>query len=306
MEEEMIFNEEKIIEQNLNDKQKEEEIESQKEQNSSQETSQYEKSPKNEQIYSDKSIPKIIPNQCKKEEEIGIISTYIINYSRNKEELKELFTDTKLKKSENCLYKLDIRLIPKASVISINSEINETTPSGFDKFLVIYCHEIAAFSFDEVYERIFSLEDLCKESRYFRIFESNDEAKVAIDKFISINQNNPNKFFIEFKNKVLKIHMKFSFFDKEKEIIFNIPQKKLEIKDKNELLPGLLIEIQEKLYRLADENNKLKLKNLTHSYKIKKFKYGLEESNEKLNKTVSYEKHNNEFVNNNKKIKNKC
>ena len=150
---------------------------------------------------------------------------------------------------------------------------------------MIYCHEIAALSFDEVYEKIYSLKDLCKESRFFRIFESIDEAKVAIDEFITINQKNPNKFFVEFENKVLKIHMKFSFFDKEKEIVFNVPQKILGIKGKNEVLPGFLKEIQEKLYRLAGENNKLKIKNLTHSFIIKKFKYNLGESNEKLNKT---------------------
>ena len=99
---------------------------------------------------------------------------------------------------------------------------------------------------------------------------------------------------MEFENKVLKMHMKFSFFDKEKEIVFNVPQKILGIKGKNQLLPGFLKEIQEKLYRLADENNKLKIKNLTHSFKIKKFKYNLGESNEKLNKTVNNENHINE------------
>jgi hypothetical protein len=285
MEEEIIFNEENIIEQDLDKRQKEEEIESQKEQNSSQETSQYEKSPKKEQIHSETSIPQITFNEYKKEKEIAQISTYILNYTRNKEELKELFTDTKLKKSENCVYKLDIKLIPNGSVITNKSKKNEKTPSELDYFLVIYCHEIAALSFDEVYEKIYSLKDLCKESRFFRIFESTDEAKVAIDEFITINQKNPNKFFVEFENKVLKIHMKFSFFDKEKEIVFNVPQKILGIKGKNELLPGFLKEIQEKLYRLADENNKLKIKNLTHSFIIKKFKYNLGESNEKLNKT---------------------
>lgn len=294
MEEEIIFNEENIIEQDLDKRQKEEEIESQKEQNSSQETSQYEKSPKKEQIHSEISTPQIISDECKKEEEIAQISTYILNYTRNKEELKELFTDTKLKKSENCLYKLDIKLIPKDSGAANKSKKNEKTPSGLDYFLVIYCHEIAALSFDEIYEKIYSLKDLCKESRFFRIFESTDEAKVAIDEFITINQKNPNKFFVEFENKVLKMHMKFSFFDKEKEIVFNVPQKILGIKGKNQLLPGFLKEIQEKLYRLADENNKLKIKNLTHSFKIKKFKYNLGKSNEKLNKTVNNENHINE------------
>lgn len=287
MEEEIIFNEEKINEQNLNNIQKEEEIKSQKEPDSSQETSQYEKSPKKEELFSDKSIPTVESNECR-EEEIEQISTYMLNYNRNKKELNELYTDTNLKKSENCLYQLDIKLISKLY------------RSWTDIFLVIYCHELAAFSFDEIYERIYSLDDICKENRYFRIFQNNEEVKNAIDEFININQKNKKKFFIEFKNKELKIHMKLSFFDKEKEMILNIPKKNLNIKQKNELLPGFLKEIQEKIYGLADENNKLKTKNLTQSSKIKKFKYDLEESNKNLNKTFNNENNINEFINSNK------
>ena len=287
MEEEIIFNEEKINEQNLNNIQKEEEIKSQKEPDSSQETSQYENSPKKEELFSDKSIPTVESNECR-EEEIEQISTYILNYNRNKKELNELYTDTNLKKSENCLYQLDIKLISKLY------------RSWTDSFLVIYCHELAAFSFDEIYERIYSLDDICKENRYFRIFQNNEEVKNEIDEFININQKNKKKFFIEFKNKELKIHMKLSFFDKEKEMILNIPKKNLNIKQKNELLPGFLKEIQEKIYGLADENNKLKTKNLTQSSKIKKFKYDLGESNKNLNKTFNNENNINEFINSNK------
>ena len=52
--------------------------------------------------------------------------------------------------------------------------------------------------------------------------------------------------------------MKLSFFDKEKEIIFNIPKKILTDKDKNNLLPEFLKEIQEKMNHLKEENKKLK------------------------------------------------
>ena len=62
---------------------------------------------------------------------------------------------------------------------------------------------------------------------------------------------------MEFKDKKLKIHMKFSFFDKEKEIIFNLPKKRLTDKEKNDLLPGLLKEMQAKMFSLAYENNKI-------------------------------------------------
>ena len=291
MEEEIIFDEENIIEQKIDIIEKNE---LQKEQNSSQETSQYERSPKREEKLSDSPIiiekekekekEKIEENEEKKEE---IKSTYILNYSRKKEELKKLSTDTKLKKAENCSYMLDIKLIPKNKTSENCDKTKGETPMAPEYFLVIYCHEIAAFSFDEFYERIYTLEDLCNENRYFRIFESNDEAKILIDEFITMNQNDPKKFFFEFKDKKFKIHMKFSFFDKEKEIILNIPKKNLTIKEKNELLPELLKEIQDKMNNLAVENKKLKNKSLSQSYKIKKLKNDLntEESNDKLNKT---------------------
>ena len=291
MEEEIIFDEENIIEQKIDIIEKNE---FQKEQNSSQETSQYERSPKREEKLSDSPIiiekekekekEKIEENEEKKEE---IKSTYILNYSRKKEELKKLSTDTKLKKAENCSYMLDIKLIPKNKTSENCDKTKGETPMAPEYILVIYCHEIAAFSFDEFYERIYTLEDLCKENRYFRIFESNDEAKILIDEFITMNKNDPKKFFFEFKDKKFKIHMKFSFFDKEKEIILNIPKKNLTIKEKNELLPELLKEIQDKMNNLAVENKKLKNKSLAQSYKIKKLKNDLntDESNDKLNKT---------------------
>ena len=291
MEEEIIFDEENIIEQKIDIIEKNE---FQKEQNSSQETSQYERSPKREEKLSDSPIiiekekekekEKIEENEEKKEE---IKSTYILNYSRKKEELKKLSTDTKLKKAENCSYKLDIKLIPKNRTSENCDKTKGETPMAPEYFLVIYCHEIAAFSFDEFYERIYTLEDLCKENRYFRIFESNDGAKILIDEFITMNKNDPKKFFFEFKDNKFKIHMKFSFFDKEKEIILNIPKKHLTIKEKNELLPELLKEIQDKMNNLAVENKKLKNKSLAQSYKIKKLKNDLntDESNDKLNKT---------------------
>ena len=288
MEEEIIFDEENMIKQKLDIIEKNE---FQKDQNSSQETSQYEKSPKREEqsdskiiMLKEKEKEKIQKNEEKKEE---MKTTYFLNYSRKKEELKKLSTDTKLKKAGNCSYMLDIKLIPKNTFSKNCEKIKGETPMAPEYFLVIYCHEIAAFSFDEIYERIYSLEDLCKENRYFRIFESNNEAKIAVDEFITINKNNPKKFFFEFKDNKFKIHMKFSFFDKEKEIIFNIPKKNLTIKEKNELLPEFLKEIQDKMNSLAVENKKLKNKNLAQSYKIKKLKNNLnnDESKDKLNKT---------------------
>ncbi len=235
-----------------------------------------------------------------KEEKIEIsktksISTYILKYRRKKEELKEVAPDTRLQKAKNCLLQLDIKIIEK-NVSSKESKFPEN-------FFVIYCHEIAAFYFDEIYERIYSLEELCKENRYFRIFQNNYEAKDAIDEFINKNQKNSKKFFIEFKDKKLKIHMKFSFFDKEKEIIFNVPKKILSDEEKNGLLPEFLKEIQTKIYSLAEENKKLKIKNLTHSCDFDNII--LEDTIEKNNKIGKNENLINDFLNQTTKIRKK-
>ena len=127
-----------------------------------------------------------------------------------------------------------------------------------DEFLVICCHEIAAIYFDEIYERIYTLNDLYKENKFFRVFEKIDEARGVIDESIKRNEKNSKKIFINFKDKELKLHMKLSFFDKEKEIILNIPKKMLTNRDKNNLLPEFLKEIQDKMNHLKEENKKLK------------------------------------------------
>ena len=275
MEDKIIFEEENIIEQNLEHWKTEEEKESQKEQNTSQETSQYEKSPDKEDILNKIENERWEKQQQNKKINDKEISSYILNYTRNEIELNKIPLDTGIKKAEKCSFKLDIKLIPG----SANTKNNET-------LLVFYCHEIAAFSFDEIYERIYTIKDLCGENRYFKVFENNEDAKTFIDEFIKINEKNSNKFFIEFKDNTLKIHLKFSFFDKEKEIIFNIPKKNLDIKEKNILLPEFLKEIQVKMYNLCKENKKLKTKSLTlnnNTNKIKKLKIDLKDNNNIVN-----------------------
>jgi len=187
-------------------------------------------------------------------------STYILKYKRTEEELKELAVETNLPKSENCLFMLNIKLIkgelsdnPNSIIENENDKEKES-----EEFLVICCHEIAAIYFDEIYERIYTLDDLYKENKFFRVFEKIDEARSIIDESIRRNEKNSKKIFINFKDKELKLHMKLSFFDKEKEIILNIPKKILTDKDKNNLLPEFLKEIQDKLNHLKEENKKLK------------------------------------------------
>ena len=189
-------------------------------------------------------------------------STYILKYKRTEEELKELAVETNLAKSENCLFMLNIKLIKGELSENGNSNIENDKEKESEEFLVICCHEIAAIYFDEIYERIYTLDDLYKENKFFRVFEKIDEARSIIDESIRRNEKNSKKIFINFKDKELKLHMKLSFFDKEKEIILNIPKKILTDKDKNNLLPEFLKEIQDKLNHLKEENKKLKERRL--------------------------------------------
>ena len=206
------------------------------------------------------------------EQDSEATSTYILKYTRKPDELKELSTETGLKKSENCLFMLNIKLIKGDSISIINQmdglNIKET-PKEPENFLVFCCHEIAAIYFDEIYERIYTLKDLAKENKYFKVFESPEEAKNVIDETIRTNEKNAKKIFIAFKDKELKLHMKLSFFDKEKEIVLNIPKKQLTDNDKVNLLPEFLKEIQDKMNHLNEENKKLKSKKAAHSKRNK-------------------------------------
>jgi hypothetical protein len=306
MEEQILFEKENIEESKP--------IDIDEKENSSQETSQYEKNAENEDKLSNKSKEHsphkdFIEGQNHQEKEeknvasqdinAENISTYILKYSRNKEELKEA-TDTKIVKRKKCSFMLDIKLVPND-----NTKKKEAPKDEKEYYLVISCHEIAAFYFDEIYERIYKLEDLMKENRFFRIFEKAEDIKIVIDEFIIKNQKNKNKFFIEFKDKALKIHMKISFFDKEQEIIFNIPQKKLNIKEKAKLLPEFLREIQHKMIYLCEENKTYKNLNLSQSSKIRELKLNLSSSNFDANKSIEITKVNNQIIENNSIFKNK-
>ena len=184
-------------------------------------------------------------------------TTYILKYKRSKEELREYAIETDLPKSENCLFMLNIKILK--STLSEASEQNSETPQNY---LVICCHEIAAIYFDEIYEKIYTLEELYNENIFFKVFDKVEEARNIIDESIKNNQKNAKKVFINLKDKELKLHMRLSFFDKEKEIIFNIPKKILTDQDKNNLLPEFLKEIQDKMNHLKDENKKLKAKKI--------------------------------------------
>ena len=217
-------------------------------------------------------------NPENQEQDLEATSTYILKYTRKGDELKELAVETGLRKSENCLFMLNIKLIKSDSISIIeqdeeNKEKEKETPKEPENFLVFCCHEIAAIYFDEIYERIYTLKDLANENKYFKVFESTEEAKIVIDETIRTNEKNAKKIFIGFKDKELKLYMKLSFFDKEKEIVLNIPKKPLSDEDKINLLPEFLKEIQDKMNHLNDENKKLKAKKLAFGNRGKDNKY---------------------------------
>ena len=132
------------------------------------------------------------------EQDLEGTSTYILKYTRKPDELKELSTETGLRKSENCLFMLNIKLI-KGDSISIVNQIDDMnikeTPKEPENFLVFCCHEIAAIYFDEIYERIYTLKDLAKENKYFKVFESPEEAKNVIDETIRTKITYEIEFF---------------------------------------------------------------------------------------------------------------
>ena len=204
-------------------------------------------------------------NQEEKEKEVidpYATTTYILKYKRTKEELKELAVETNLPKSETCYFMINIKLIKNDNADMTNSNTDISNENLEPEYLSISCHEIAAIYMDEIYERIYTLDDLCKEIKYFKIFDKIDEARNIIDESMKNNEKTPKKLFVDFKNKELKLHMKLSYWDREKETVFTIPKKILSEKEKNNLLPEFLKEIQQKMNHLKEENKKLKAKNM--------------------------------------------
>ena len=179
------------------------------------------------------------PNEEEQEESS---SSYILKYVRKNNEPRESAYDKELIKTKKCLYMIEFKILK-------NKE---------EKYLLVYCHEIAAIYFDEIYEKKYSLNDLYKENRHFRIFEDVEEAKNIIDEILNNNATNNKKIFIDCQDNNFKLHLKISFFDKENEVILNIPKKDITDKERIRLLPEFLKEIQIKMNHLEEDNKKLK------------------------------------------------
>ena len=224
---------EEISDKNKNDKEIVKEENQNKEENKIQEKLENNPISKNE---NDNNISK------EDEEQEESSSSYILKYVRKSNEPKESAYDKELIKSKKCLYMIEFKIIKGKS----------------EKYLLVYCHEIAAIYFDEIYEKKYTIKDLYKENRHFRIFDEVDEAKNIIDEILNNNATNAKKIFIECQYNIFKLHLKISFFDKENEVVLNIPKKDITDKERIRLLPDFLKEIQIKMNHLEEDNKKLK------------------------------------------------
>ncbi len=245
------------MEQEQEKNQKEEEKPNQEEEEFDEEDEEEKDKSKNDQIIENKEPQKNEENKIeeiktleKKDENINPTdqeqeessSSYILKYVRKSNEPRESAYDKELIKSKKCLYMIEFKIMKGKN----------------EKYLLVYCHEIAAIYFDEIYEKKYSIKDLYKENRHFRIFDEVDEAKDIIDEILNNNATNNKKIFIDCQDNIFKLHIKISFFDKENEVILNIPKKNITDEERIRLLPEFLKEIQIKMNHLEEDNKKLK------------------------------------------------
>ena len=244
------------MEQEQEKNQKEEEKPNQEEEEFDEEDEEEKDKSKNDQIIENKEPQKNEENKIEeiktleKDENINPVdqeqeessSSYILKYVRKSNEPRESAYDKELIKSKKCLYMIEFKIMKGKN----------------EKYLLVYCHEIAAIYFDEIYEKKFSIKDLYNENRHFRIFDEVDEAKDIIDEILNNNATNNKKIFIDCQDNIFKLHIKISFFDKENEVILNIPKKNITDEERIRLLPEFLKEIQIKMNHLEEDNKKLK------------------------------------------------
>ena len=176
------------------------------------------------------------------------ITTFLIKYTKTNK--------------KNCFYMIEFKLVKSDNFQYYKKQKNN---------LNVNCHEVAAISFDNFYERVYSFENLCEENKYFKAFDKTEDVKFVIDDLFYLNQKKPSKIFITFDvfgN--LNLHLRLSYFDREKEIVLNIPKKNISNKEKLLLLPGLLKEVQDKMNYLQKENKKLQHKKPKYHLRLNK------------------------------------
>ena len=240
-EEEEKEEKEEIKEEKEEKKEEKEEIKEKKEEKEEEINKKNNEKEKEEEINTKNNEKEKEEEEEAKEEEEKT-STYVLRYTRKSKESRESAYDKELIKYKHSLFMIDFKIYDNKK----------------KKFLLIYVHEIAAIYFDEIYEKKYYINDLHKENNHFRIFNDVEDAKNVIDEILNKNKNNSKKIFIELEDNSFKLHIKILFFDKEKEIILNIPKKNIDDKEKIRLLPEFLKEIQIKMNHLEEDNKKLK------------------------------------------------
>ena len=175
----------------------------------------------NEKIIIDKKDEKKENEEDIEQEQEESSSSYILKYTRKSNEPRESAYDKELIKPKHCLYMIEFKIMKRKT----------------EKYLLVYCHEIAAIYFDEIYEKKYLLNVL------------------------NNNANNTKKIFIDCQDNIFKLHLNISFFDKDNEVILNIPKKDITDKERIRLLPEFLKEIQIKMNHLEEDNKKLKNEN---------------------------------------------
>ena len=212
------------------------------EENTPQEKTESNDKIQNNEKNNEKNSDEQINNEENEVEQEESSSSYILKYVRKNNEPRESTYDKELIKSKKCLYMIEFKILKGKT----------------EKYLLVYCHEIAAIYFDEIYEKKYSIKDLYKENRHFRIFDEVEEAKDIIDEILNGNATNIKKIFIDCQDNEFKLHLNISFFDKDNEVILNIPKKNITDKERIKLLPEFLKEIQIKMNHLEEDNKKLK------------------------------------------------
>ena len=140
------------MEQEQEKNQKEEEKPNQEEEEFDEEDEEEKDKSKNDQIIENKEPQKNEENKIeeiktleKKDENINPAdqeleessSSYILKYVRKSNEPRESAYDKELIKSKKCLYMIEFKIMKGKN----------------EKYLLVYCHEIAAIYFDEIYEK---------------------------------------------------------------------------------------------------------------------------------------------------------
>ena len=177
------------------------------EENTPQEKTESNDKIQNNEKNNEKNSDEQINNEENEVEQEESSSSYILKYVRKSNEPRESTYDKELIKSKKCLYMIEFKILKGKT----------------EKYLLVYCHEIAAIYFDEIY-----------------------------------NATNIKKIFIDCQDNEFKLHLNISFFDKDNEVILNIPKKNITDKERIKLLPEFLKEIQIKMNHLEEDNKKLK------------------------------------------------